>query len=72
VRDDPVVTSFKLAVEHGTPLPQVQVQSDLLPPLADALQSAAAGNGPPRSVLDDVATTYEKLLPGFSTGPGPS
>ena len=72
VRDDPVVTAFKLAVQHGTPLPQVQVQSDLLPPLADALQSAAAGNGPPRSVLDDVATTYEKLLPGFSTKPGPN
>jgi arabinogalactan oligomer/maltooligosaccharide transport system substrate-binding protein len=72
VRDDRVVSAFRPAVDTGTPLPQVQVQSALLPPLADAMERVVAGDASPQATLSDVATAYEKLLSGFTTGPGPS
>jgi arabinogalactan oligomer / maltooligosaccharide transport system substrate-binding protein len=72
VKQDRVVSAFQPAVESGTPLPQVQVQSALLPPLGDALRRVVAGDASPQAALSDVATAYEKLLSGFTTGPAPS
>jgi arabinogalactan oligomer/maltooligosaccharide transport system substrate-binding protein len=72
VREDRIVSAFRPAVENGTPLPQVQVQSALLPPLADALRRVVAGDASPEAALADVATGYERLLSGFTTGPAPS
>ena len=72
VKDDRVVSAFEPSVENGTPLPQVQVQSALLPPLGDALRRVVKGDASPQAALGDVATAYERLLSGYSTGPAPS
>jgi arabinogalactan oligomer/maltooligosaccharide transport system substrate-binding protein len=69
VKADAVVAAFEPVVRGGTVLPVVPQQPMLLPPVTDALRTALAGQGSPQSVLDDVATAYLRLLPGYSVGP---
>jgi arabinogalactan oligomer / maltooligosaccharide transport system substrate-binding protein len=71
VEADKVVSAFEPLVRTGTGLPPVLQQPLLLPPLGDALDSALKGDASAQKVLDDTATAYTRILPGFSVAAPP-
>jgi arabinogalactan oligomer / maltooligosaccharide transport system substrate-binding protein len=67
VRNDPVVQAFRPVIKNGESLPQVVDNVALLGPLGDALTLGLAGQGSPQSLLNVVATEYERSRRRAST-----
>ncbi len=67
VQASDLARGFEPVIEAGTPLPQLPQNQALLAPLDEAFRRALSGDQSPQQALDDVAATYRKTFPDFTS-----